>query len=493
MIDGLPSVDACSDPARLAGQPLPSKDPETARLHGELVALIARATALTEAFDPRGQELALQAVELAKRVGDPTLAAEAAVTRAEAAAAAGDRNAQELCEEAFFAARAAGDEEGANSTALRLVNVSLRADRLDDARTWLRHGEAGVSANATELSRANVDLMRAMVRAGDGHLAEALSNLESARRRFDATPEGQSYLHALFELESSIAGEIGDGERAITLGRESIAMAEARFGPEHPVLTTRLANLALTLSDLGRNDEAVATMSRAVAICRGAPLCRNDLPANLLNLGVVQVNAAQYDAGLATLAEADRALSELGDRGLADRALVASARGRALEDTGKIGEAEASPREALAMTEKANGPDHFDVAAVLNNLGNLLDGSRRFAEAMPYLSRAVAIWDKAAASAPQAGLPMLALGRAQLGVGQAKLAVSTIRAALERLEAGGFTDRLTLARLRLAQALWAAGERAEAVTITGALSTAGVDQGLADEIKTWQSTVAKSQ
>jgi len=105
----------------------------------------------------------------------------------------------------------------------------------------------------------------------------------------------------------------------------------------------------------------------------------------------------------------------------------------------------------------------------------------------------VMIWDKAAAGAPQAGLPMLALGRAQLGVGQPRLAVTTIRTAIQRLEAGGFTDRLPLANLRLAQALWAAGERAEATTITHTLSTAGVDDGLADEIKTWQSKVAKGQ
>jgi hypothetical protein len=88
-------------------------------------------------------------------------------------------------------------------------------------------------------------------------------------------------------------------------------------------------------------------------------------------------------------------------------------------------------------------------------------------------------------------LPLLSLGRAQLGLGQPKVAVATLRSAIARLEAGGFADRLPLARLRLAQALWAAGERAEAKTITQALPTDGVDEGIANEIRTWQSTIGK--
>jgi tetratricopeptide (TPR) repeat protein len=474
VVDALPSLDACSDAARLAGQPLLPTDPEEARIHDQVVTLIAQATAWNELYDPRGKALAIEAVELIARLDDPRLAAEALSVRAAAALANGDPDTIALSEEAFFKARAAGDDEGANFDALNLVVLSLRELRVDDAKRWLRHAEAGADAEATELARGHVEIMRAMIHAHTGDLDGAAKDLESARRRLTASEEGRARMPSILELESSIAGQRGDVKLAAELGRQSVATAEERYGPEHPLLPTRLANLALTLTEMGEDEDAVATMSRAVAVCRGAPLCRVDLPTNLLNLGVVQVNALQFDAGLATLAEADRALAALGDDGLSNRALVASARGRAYEALGKLELAETALRDALAMAEKANGPDHYDVAAVLNNLGNLLNAARRFAEAKPVLARAVEIWDKTSPGAPAAGLPLVALGIAQRETGQTALAIETLRAAIERLEAGGHIDQLVNARMRLAQTLWAAGKRDEARTITASLTTDGI-------------------
>jgi tetratricopeptide (TPR) repeat protein len=51
-------------------------------------------------------------------------------------------------------------------------------------------------------------------------------------------------------------------------------------------------------------------------------------------------------------------------------------------------------RRALAIREKALGPDHPEVAESLNNLANVYRGRGRFAEAEPLLERALPIREK---------------------------------------------------------------------------------------------------
>jgi tetratricopeptide (TPR) repeat protein len=64
-------------------------------------------------------------------------------------------------------------------------------------------------------------------------------------------------------------------------------------------------------------------------------------------------------------------------------------------DQGKYAEAEPLHVRALAIREKALGPDDPDVADSLNNLGLIYDGQGRSAEAEPLFQRALAILKKA--------------------------------------------------------------------------------------------------
>jgi CHAT domain-containing protein len=61
------------------------------------------------------------------------------------------------------------------------------------------------------------------------------------------------------------------------------------------------------------------------------------------------------------------------------------------EDQGRYTDAEPLHKRALAIHEKALGPDHPNVAASLNNLAALYDGQGRYADAEPLLKRALAI------------------------------------------------------------------------------------------------------
>ena len=61
---------------------------------------------------------------------------------------------------------------------------------------------------------------------------------------------------------------------------------------------------------------------------------------------------------------------------------------------GRYAEAEPLYKRALAIREKALGPDHPDVAASLNNLAVLYAAQGRYADAEPLYKRSLAIREK---------------------------------------------------------------------------------------------------
>ncbi len=62
---------------------------------------------------------------------------------------------------------------------------------------------------------------------------------------------------------------------------------------------------------------------------------------------------------------------------------------------GRYAEAEPLYRRALAIVEKALGPEHPHVAANLNNLAGLYQAQGHYAEAEPLYQRSLAIYEKA--------------------------------------------------------------------------------------------------
>ena len=65
------------------------------------------------------------------------------------------------------------------------------------------------------------------------------------------------------------------------------------------------------------------------------------------------------------------------------------------DNQGRYAEAEPLYKRALAIREKALGPDHPDVALSLNNLAFLYDKQGRYADAEPLYKRSLAISEKA--------------------------------------------------------------------------------------------------
>ena len=78
-----------------------------------------------------------------------------------------------------------------------------------------------------------------------------------------------------------------------------------------------------------------------------------------------------------------------------DDSVILNILGLSLTQAGEYTEAEPVYRRSLAIAEKAQGPEHPNVAASLNNLGELYRTQGKHAEAEPLFRQALAIWEKA--------------------------------------------------------------------------------------------------
>ncbi|WP_066959420.1 CHAT domain-containing tetratricopeptide repeat protein [Rhizorhabdus dicambivorans] len=220
-------------------------------------------------------------------------------------------------------------------------------------------------------------------------------------------------------------------DQAITLGREALAIEQARFGPDHPEVGGTLSLIAGWLVEQGRPAEATPLYARALAIFekaapggKRAEQAASNLAANLQALGRYAEAEKLYRAALdravakgaqsraAALAYNNLAYAlgrqgrftearDLYGKALAialawdpedlDLALIESNVAANLDALGRPIEAEPLYRQALAVRISELGPDDPAVATSYNNLGFNLDGQGRHADAAPAYERALKI------------------------------------------------------------------------------------------------------
>jgi len=188
----------------------------------------------------------------------------------------------------------------------------------------------------------------------------------------------------------------GKYAEAVPLAQESLPLAEATFGPEHPNVATSLNNLAVLYKQQDRYADAEPLYKRAVAILQKAlGPDHPDVATSLNNLAELYDSQGRY-ADAEPLYNRARAIREkaLGP----DHPAVAQSLNNLAslyKEQGRYPGAEALYKRALAIREEALGPNHPDVATALNNLGSLYQQQGRYAEAEPLHKRALAIREKA--------------------------------------------------------------------------------------------------
>ena len=317
--------------------------------------------------------------------------------------------------------------------------------------------------DAERLFRRGLALRRALY--GDVHpdVAESLNYVAWARFTQGAHREADSLYTLALAVQDRLPEQVmvtrtatlnelalvrralGDPEAALALAREAYSVREAALGPDDPVVTTALGDLAAMHQSVGQHGEAVRLFERVVAqrLRRGETV------------------------------EAAQALSEYGG---------------ALTAQGDIEGASRAHERAVAIRRRILGDAHPKVAESLGHLGWALQTQGRYAEAEPLYREALAIQQDHFGPADQTvGFSLLMLGEVRTrqgdagGLGLTADAVETFRDVL------GADHPTTLAvALRHARNLAEAGRPGEAralaqQTLARYRDTLGADHAKARE------------
>jgi tetratricopeptide (TPR) repeat protein len=218
-----------------------------------------------------------------------------------------------------------------------------------------------------------------------GHYAEAEGPLRTALLIREAA-QGRDHLDTAKAVNNLALAcmKLGKREEAKALYRRSLAIREKALGPDHPEVARGLCRLALAYAATGDREEkeqAVDLARRGVAIQEKA-------------LGPDHPDVADSWDDLASIL-----FLKARHDGLTRKRWFPALSSRPATGPGSREEAldaiERDMKRAIAVREKAQGPDEPGLATPLNNLGVLYAEEGRYAEAAPVLKRAVALREKA--------------------------------------------------------------------------------------------------
>jgi eukaryotic-like serine/threonine-protein kinase len=423
VVDGLPALAVCSDPASLAAElPMPTtpSDREQAtQIREQLLTIAARKDArrFSDAI-----ELAREQLARAQALGYAPVVAEAQLALGTLLELTGDdRGAEAELIEAAMTAKALGLDRVATIAMTRLTGaVGYRLARVEEGRAWGRHAESMVE-------RARLDLHeRAQLRNNIGAVEFRSGDYASAERTYrdtivlvseaNAPAERQELANAHNNLGNVYARQGRLADASTELDR-AVAILSQLLGPHHPTVAMALINLGNIHYDLGRFTAAAAYHRRAYAIVRDALGDEHPLvAASLGNLGLV------------------------------------------MHRLGRDVDAQRMLEEAIALKRRLVGDEHPDVAFAMNNLGEVYRDLGRFEDALREHDAAAAIWARNDPDHPYAAFPIANRGLDLLELGRNDEALAALREALAICDARQVDPAIAgSTRFGLAKALLATG------------------------------------
>ena len=189
--------------------------------------------------------------------------------------------------------------------------------------------------------------------------------------------------------------QLGRFEDALaTLGR-AVAIEERVYGPDHHEVASTLGNLGSVQLTLGRFEDALATLGRALAIeehVYGPD--HHEVASTLGNLGSVQRELGRFEDALATQGRALAIKERVYGPDHYEVATPLTNLGNVQIQLGRFEDALATLGRALAIEEHVYGPDHHEVASTLTNLGIVQLELGRFEDALATQGRALAIKER---------------------------------------------------------------------------------------------------
>ncbi|MCA9704870.1 MAG: tetratricopeptide repeat protein, partial [Myxococcales bacterium] len=297
----------------------------------------------------------------------------------------------------------------------------------------------GVPSPVLELriaaEQARVDRAQRRYEAARDGLQQALARAEAE----GLEPDHSSVVTARNDLAANLMA-LGQIDEAGRIFDELLPRVVAAKGPEHRSVGTLLVNLGVVAHNQRRWDVAVEHYRRALELYEGHDARRADDVR--FRLGVLRREQGQLDDAVALLERVlDDRTARLGPEH-ADLAEVLEALADVERLQGRVDPALAHARRAVALLEQAHGPDYLDLRAPLVTLGKLELTRQHPEEATQILRRAHALVTASEVD----------------GVVRAEVFFELARATLHDPDAR--TQALSLAR-DAATLLHEAGERAE--------------------------------
>lgn len=318
------------------------------------------------------------------------------------------------------------------------------ADTLADFATLRR--EQDRHAEARDIVERSLEITRGLAGDDSPRVAERLLDLGNAEARL-----------AHFEkAEERIRESLAIGEKAVAAGRQPAAATAAAL--------QALANL---MRNRGRYAEALELYQRGLTL-EPAEQALHERGNLRYNTGITLSQLGRYEEAEKMLTEALALWTQVYGAEHANVAKVELA--LATIDRVKLDFAAAEKRylSVLAIWTKVNGPNSTNVAFALNNLGNNYLEQRELARAEVKYREALAIFEsRLGKSHPNVAMTLANLGRCLTSQKRHREAIPLLRRVVEIDQKGGDPENADLGwdRLFLAQALWSqdpAAARAEA-------------------------------
>ncbi|WP_298367705.1 tetratricopeptide repeat protein [Azospirillum sp.] len=200
------------------------------------------------------------------------------------------------------------------------------------------------------------------------------------------------------DAESALlANRNEDARRLLTEAKAANIAAADRLSRAMNTHKRRAAEKAAALGNLANSE--IDYPRAAAAFTEAAALCPSDdallRPDYLNSAAAAEYRAGRYPAAVPLLTEALAIREKALGPDHPDTALSLNNLGYLYRAQGKLADAAPLYTRALAIREKALGSDHPDTALSLNNLAYLYRAQGKLADAAPLYTRALAITEKA--------------------------------------------------------------------------------------------------
>ncbi len=472
----LPPLSRCSDLAALASRiPPPANEEARAKVTAGRERL-ASARAILNAGSQYAPAIPIaeEVLAQARAVGYRPLEADALSVLSNLQERSGKpREAEKTLHLAIQALEASHDDEGAARAWVGLVNVTGTVlERTEEARTWVGYAAAAVerAGNDAELQARLQNALGLLEQTG-GNFQAAISHHERAiKLRLIRVPPDDPRMTEYYANLGIALERSGKLEEALATYKRALAIDEQALGPDHPRCAGGLHNLSAVLIGLNEHEQALTAIDRAVRIREGAlGKDHHKLAALLINRGIALKALGRYDEALSALHRAEEVSAKAFGPNHPQVLLAREDVARVLSKLGRQAEALAIAQAALQVRQDSNGagPSQAESHTVV---GHILIQQKRHAEAIEHFSRAVALDEKA--SGPESvyvSEDLLGLGESQLGAGQSLGAIKSLERALAiRRKQPRSENGCAVISISLARALVAARQEPRAVALAQA-------------------------